>query len=438
MKNFPRIAVSALVACSLALTAVHVSAATHSQSSTTPPKLKHGITLTVWDYFGTDTAGRAERAVEVKIIKQWEHATGNHVNTPINTNNNDGKMCVAGPAGQGADIIGTPHDEISAMKACGTLAPVPTWAWTPSQKKTYIKAAVQATNLNGKTFAMPWAIETTGLFYNKALISASAFKPAAGKKYLTWAKLITTLKKIQASGKVPFGWDPGNFYYDYAAISGAGGYVFKFTKKGYNYNSLGLDNAAAIKGLTFIKNLGQSGTYKIVPDSMTGPTGDGLFAKGQEAIDWTGPWNEATFNAANINYGFAPLPSYDGKRPFRPFSTIQVYSLNKFSKHLNEAASLLSYLTRYMQAPMFKASGRLPVITSILKSKVVQRDPIGGGLAHAALAASPIPNIPEMAQVWTPAGNAIGLVFKGTATPSDAAKTMTAQIKQAIAKAHGG
>lgn len=438
MKNSLRIAVSALLACSFAFTAMHVSAASRGQSGS-PPKLKHGITLTVWDYFGTDTAGRAERAVETKIIHQWAQATSNHVNTPINTNNNDGKICISGPAGQGADIIGTPHDQVSAMQACGTLAPIPAWAWTPSQKKTYIKAAVQATTLNGKTYAMPWAIETTGLFYNKALISASAFKPAKGEKYLTWSKLIASLKKIDtSSGNLPFGWDPPNFYYDYACISGAGGYVFKFTKHGYDSSKIGLDSAAAIKGITFIKNLGQSGAYKIVPTSMTGATGDGLFAKGKEAIDWTGPWNEATFTAANINYGFAPLPSYDGKHPFRPFSTIQVYSLNKFSKHPNEAASLISYLTKHMQASMFKASGRIPVITSILKSKAVQRAAIGGGLARAALSASPIPNIPEMAQVWTPAGNAIGLVFKGQATPSDAAKIMTAQIKTNIAKAHGG
>jgi arabinogalactan oligomer/maltooligosaccharide transport system substrate-binding protein len=47
-------------------------------------------------------------------------------------------------------------------------------------------------------------------------------------------------------------------------------------------------------------------------------------------------------------------------------------------------------------------------------------------------------NIPEMNQVWTPAGNAITAVLKGQASPSAAMKTAVTQIKADIAKAHGG
>jgi len=428
--------IALLIVSAFAVTSVTVSAASHANAGTTPPKLKTGVTLTIWDYFGN---GSSERATETTIANQWAKATKNHVNIQT-TADNKGKMCVGAPGGNGADLVGVPHDQVSFMQACGVLAVVPAWAWTPSAKKAYIKAATQATNLGGKTYAMPWAIETTGLFYNKSLISASAFKPAKGQKYLLWSQLISNLKKTAASkGVSAFGWDPANFYYDAAFINGEGGYVFKYSKsKGYDYTSIGLNTAASVKAIQFIGDLSTKGKNGLVPDSMTGSVGDGLFSQGKELVDWTGPWNEQTFQKANVNFGFAPLPAFDSKHPMRPYSGVQVYALNKYSKHANEAASLLSYLTTHMQIPEFKSSGRIPVITSLLKSKTVKSDPVAGGIAKAALAASPIPNIAEMAQVWSPAGNAIGLVFKGQATASDAAKTMTSQIKADIAKAHGG
>jgi arabinogalactan oligomer/maltooligosaccharide transport system substrate-binding protein len=425
---------AALIVSAFGLTTAHVSAASHANAGTTPPKLKRGITLTIWD--GLEDV---ERPIEQQVANQWAKATGNTVKIQT-TADNKGKMCVSAPTGNGADIVGTPHDQVSYMQSCGVLAPIPAWAWSPTAKKTYIPAALKATTLAGHTYAMPWAIETTGMFYNKSLIPASDFKPAAGQKYLTWSVLIPRLKKAAASkGVGPFGWDPPNFYYDYAFISAYGGYVFKYSaKSGYDWKQIGLDTSAAVKGITFIGKLSNHGSFNLISDSMSGTVGDGLFSKGQELVDWTGPWNEGNFTKANITFGFAPLPAVDSTHPMHPFSTIQVYSLNKYSKHPNEAASLLSYLTTHMQIPIFKLSGRIPVIKSLLSSKSVQKDPVSAGLAKAALSAQPIPNIPEMSQVWTPAGNAIGLVFKGQAAPSAAAATMTTQIKAAIAKEHSG
>jgi len=434
---YVRIGVSALMAFSLALIGLNASAASHSSASAKPPKLQKGVTLNIWDFFGT---GSPERATEQQVIAQWEKVTGDHVNTPQNPSNTNTKMCVTAPTGNGPDIIGVPHDQVSVMVKCDVLSPVPAWAWNPV-KTTLIKAAVQAVTLYGKVYAMPWAIETTGLFYNKALIPSSAFKPAAGQKYLTWQKLIKTLqaKTDLSAGKPGIGWDIGNLYHDYAFMSGDGGYVFKYVKgKGFQWQNIGLDSAGAIKGITFIKDITTNGKYKLTPATMTESIALGLFTTGKLPVMLTGPWDEQNFQKANISYGFAPDPSLDGKHPSRPFSGVQVYSLNKYSKHPNEAASLLAYLTTHMQLPEFKSSGRIPVISSLLKSKAVAANSVASGLGRAAVAASPMPNIPEMNQVWTPMGNAIALALQGKATPAAAAHAAVTQIKADIAKAHGG
>jgi len=427
----------AAVTMSLGLGVSHVSAANHSGAGA--PTLKKGVTLTIWDYFCN--AGQTtcpERDAEVKVVKQWEKISHDTVKFPTNPDSHDNKMCTAGPAHQGPDIVGGPHNEMGPMVACQTLSPVPAWAWTAAQKKKYIKAAVQSTTIKGKSYSMPWAIETTGLFYNKALMKASDFKPAKGQKYLTWSKLISTFKKLNVPGGLPFGWDQANFYFDYAFIAGNGGYVFKYTKNGYDWKNIGLDSKGSIAGIKFIGDLNENGKYKLYPASMNDSTASGLFTAGKLGAYYTGPWNEQNFVKANVNYGFQPLPSFDGKHPSHPFSGLQVYALNAFTAHKNEAASLLAYLTTHMQAPEFQTSGRIPVLTALLNSKKVQRDPVAGGLAHAALGASPMPNIAEMNQVWGPMGTAIGQVVLGKATASAAAKAAVGQIKSDIAKAHGG
>jgi arabinogalactan oligomer / maltooligosaccharide transport system substrate-binding protein len=438
LRKYLHVAVALAVGLAFALTSAHVSAASHASASTTPPKLKAGVNLTVWDYFcKTGQTTCPERDTEWTVIKQWEKISKDKVNFPTNPDSHDNKMCTAGPAKQGPDLVAGPHNEMGPMVACQTLAPVPAWAWSPADKKKYIKAAIQSTTLNGKSYSMPWAIETTGLFYNKALIKPSAFTPAKGQKYLTWAKLIKTFQKLNVSNGLPFGWDQANFYFDYAFISGNGGYVFKYTKSGYDYRQIGLDTPGAIKGIQFIGDLNANGKYKLYPASMNDSTASGLFTGGKLAAYYTGPWNEANFDAAHLNYGFAPLPSFDGKLPSRPFSGLQVYAINAFSAHKNEAASLMAYLTTHMQTPEFHTSGRIPVITSILNSKTVQKNAVAGGLAKAALAAVPMPNIAEMNQVWTPMGTAIGNVVTGKDTAASAAKAAVTQIKADIAKAHG-
>jgi len=436
LKRFVHVASAALIACSLSLGALQAASASHPNASSKPPKLQKGVTLQVWDFFGT---GAPERATETKVLAAFTKKTGIKVDTPQHPDGSNAKMCVGAPTGTAPDIIGVPHDQVSQMVQCGVIAPVPAWAWNPL-KKGYVKGAVQAVTLSGKVYAMPWAIETTGLFYNKALITAKDFQPAKGQKYLTWTKLIKTLKAKTdlGSGQPGIGWDIGNLYHDYAFLSGNGGYVFKFTKKGFDWQNIGLDSSGAVKGIQFIKDLTTNGKYQLMPDSMTGSVALGLFTTNKLPVYLTGPWDEQNFDKANIKYGFVPDPSFDGKKPSRPFSGVQVYALNKYSKHPNEAAALLAYLTENMQIPEFKTSARIPVIKKLLNSKTVAKDPIASALGKAALAAAPMPNIPEMNQVWTPMGNALSQAIKNKATPSDAAKAAVAQIKSDIAKAHGG
>lgn len=442
MKRLLHLAIALALACSVGLLAANVSAASHTDASIKPPKLKKGITLTINDFFDSAKKDDPGRLTMEKVAQAWAKKTGNQVKFNGHPDNEQNKLCVDGPSGNGEDLIGVPHDQLSIMTNCKTLAPVPSWAWPPSLQKQYITAALQATNLGGKYYAMPWAIETTGLFYNKALISPSVLKPTG--KVLAWTSLIPKLQKINhpGSSRYALGWKMDDFYFDYGTIAATGGYVFKYTKNGFDYRDIGLDSAGAIKGISFIRDISTAGKYNLVPSTFTGNNGynamESLFDSGKLAVWLTGPWARENMDKNGVNYGFAPMPSVDGKNPSHQFSGVQAFAVNAFSKNKNEAFALLSYMTQEMQAPEFKTQGRVPVLKKLLRSKTVQSDPVARGLAAAVTAARPMPNIPEMGEVWTPMANALTLVVQGKMDPATAAHQAVAKIKSDIAKLHGG
>lgn len=428
---------AALVVSAVGLTSANVHAAPHSQASTKPPTLKKGVTLSVWNYFGDAPEVNAQK----KVLAAFTKSTGIKIGSVANPTNSASKFQLAAPTGNAPDIIGVPHDQVAALQAAKVLYPIPAWAWPSSEKSKYLSAAVKATTISGKSYAMPWSIQTTGLFYNKKLTSAAIFKPAKGDKFLRWSTLIPRLQKLTdiPNKKYGFVMDMDNFYYEYAFLSGYGGYVFKYQKgKGYNYKLLGLNTPAGVKAVQFFADLSATGKYKLVPTSFTTGTADALFQAGLAAVEWTGPWNEGNMTARNINYGFEALPSFNGKKPNRPFSTVQVYAVNRFSKHLNEAIALVKYLTQNMQMPFFKASGQIPVLKADLHSKTVQSSALSKQLAKAALAADPIPNIPQMAQVWTPAATDWLQAAEGKASAAAAAAQAQKDAAAAIAKANSG
>jgi arabinogalactan oligomer/maltooligosaccharide transport system substrate-binding protein len=445
LKRYIHVAIAIAMAGSLALMSGHVSAANRGDAGTTPPKLNKNVTLHLWDFFGSEK-DNPERIALSGVLNKFTKATGIKAVIDGHPTDSQTKFCTSAPAGTAPDLIGVPHDQVGVLYACKSVAPVPTWAWTPAQQKEYIPAGRVAGLEAGKQYAMPFVIETYGLFYNKALIPSSFFKTPlvkVGKQSvpapIQWSKVVAKAQSLTDLSNNKFGlaWDINNFYFDYAFLSGNGGYVFKIGKSGFDWQQLGVDTPGSIAGLQFIQDLTTAGKYKLVPSSMTGDVAKGLFDKGAAAMYITGPWDEADMKKNSINFGFEPMPAF-GKSASHPFSGLQVFSVNAFSSHKNEAFALLSYISRHFGVPDFDVTGRIPVLTKDLYSKVVQGDPTAKALSQAALAAQPMPNIPEMNQVWGAMGNALGLITKGQKSASDAAHAAATQIKADIAKAHGG
>jgi maltose-binding protein MalE len=151
-----------------------------------------------------------------------------------------------------------------------------------------------------------------------------------------------------------------------------------------------------------------------------------------------GPWAVQSFRTAGVNFGVAALPKLPNGKASSPFVGVQALFVNKYSKNTKEAWDLIRYLSIHLPMPLFKASGRVPVLKSAAKNKLVQSNPVTKVVIQAANNGEPMPNIPAMDVVWGPMGDQLQLLVQGKTTPAAAARTAQERIARAIREQSGG
>ncbi len=400
------------LAVAIALLTVVVAAGCGQQAATKQEPVK----LTVWSHM-TDP----EIAVIKQAADQWAQQTGNQVDV-VAAQGGFQDFATAAQSDQGPDIMfGLPHDNLGTFQAAGLLAPVPQGFLNPDD---YVPLGLQAVTFNGQLYAVPLSMESYALVMNTNLVKNA---PA------TWTDLINTAKSLTKKDQYGFMYDVNNFYYSYAFVAGEGGYVFKNTGSGLDPNDIGLNNAGAVKGFTFIADLVRKD--KLMPADVNGDIINGQFTAGKLAMTITGPWSIQGYKDANIPIQVVPLPAIklpDGNAP-KPFVGVYAAFVSAASKHQDLAWQLMKYLIQNTPQQLFQVGHRIPVLKSALADPAIQGDPITQAFAQSAAGGEPMPNIPQMPAVWTPAGNALTLITSGKATPQAAADQLVQNIKEQIA-----
>ncbi|MBE3578480.1 MAG: maltose ABC transporter substrate-binding protein [Caldanaerobacter subterraneus] len=377
-----------------------------SQTQTAEQK-KEPVELIVWSHL-TDP----EIAKVQEIANKWAEQTGNKVKVLADQSDFQA-FATAAQSGKGPDIMfGLPHDNLGTFQKAGLLAEVPEGV---INKDDYVPMSISAVSYDGKMYAVPIAMETYALFYNTDKVKT----PPA------------TLDDLIKLGKeVGFQYDVNNFYFSFAFIAAYGGYVFKDTGGGLDPNDIGLNNEGAKKGLELIKDFVTK--YKFMPADINGDMAKGNFQSGKIGLYISGPWDVDGFKKANVPFKVVPLPEIDGK-PTPSFAGVQAAFVSANSKHQKEAWDLMKYLVENTGLPLFETGNRIPVIKSLLDNPEVKGNEILSAFAEQAQHAIPMPNISQMSQVWTPAGNALQLITSGKVPVDKAADDMVKQIKQGIA-----
>ncbi len=378
----------------------------------TPLAAKEG-TLTIW----ADT--NRVKALQAPI-KAFTEKTGVPVQVQeLAFGDIRNQLKIAGPAGEGPNIIVGAHDWLGELVTNGLLEPID---YTADLKAKFAPVALQAFNYNGKEYGLPYGIEAIALVYNKDLV------PTPPK---TWTELETMAKQLQDAKKVDQGYvlQQGDPYHFNPMMTAFGGYVFGKNPDGtYNPKDVGLDNAGSLAAAKELDKMVKEGLLR---KDITGDLMLSMFNDKKTAMIITGPWAMDGIKKAGINYGIANVPTGPGG-PAQPFVGVQGFMVSAFAKNKDLAKA---FLTEYvasddvMQA-LYDAEPRAPAWLPVANKL---NDPDLKAFGQSASAGSPMPAIPEMSSVWDAWTKAITLIFQQQQDPEQAFKDAAKTIRDKIA-----
>ncbi|MEA3501757.1 MAG: extracellular solute-binding protein, partial [Actinomycetota bacterium] len=166
--------------------------------------------------------------------------------------------------------------------------------------------------------------------------------------------------------------------------------------------------------------------------SVNGGDAQTQFETGKAPFFLSGPWQLAGFDEAGLPYGVAKLPTIEGKA-MRPFLGAGGWFINQFSENTGVAeAFLLDYLaTEEVMTAFYEADPRNPVFKATFE-KVAEGNEIAATFALSGADGFPMPNIPEMGNVWVPLGEQILGVRNLQIDAATAMKNAAEQVRAAV------
>ncbi|HEY8426159.1 MAG TPA: maltose/maltodextrin ABC transporter substrate-binding protein MalE [Limnochordales bacterium] len=354
-----------------------------------------------------------------EVAKEFEQAYGIPVEVQeLGFGDIRDNLQVTGPAGTGPDIIVGAHDWLGQLVVNGLLEPID----FQGREDEFIPVTLEAFTWDGKVYGLPYAFESIGLIYNKALVPSP---PATFEELIQIAKTLTN----KSQGRYGFALPMPDPYHTFPLMSAGGGYVFGERDGVLDPLDIGLNNEGAVAGLELFRRMLHD--EQIMPLGVDYNAMAPLFHQGKLAMMLTGPWAFADAKKAGIDFGFAPVPSIGGK-PARPFVGVQGFMISAFSKNkLLAQTFLLDYVaTEETMKALFDQDPRPPAY--IPTSRAVSSDPLIAGVTAAASQGIPMPAIPEMASVWTAWSDAIELVINKAQSPKQALDDAVARIRSLI------
>lgn len=375
-------------------------------------------TLTVWHAY----RGGEKTAFE-KVVAMYEAkmaAKGVKVDTlAIPYDAYADKISAAVPRGKGPDVFIYAQDRLGGWVESGkTVEPVDFFL-DKATREQFLPGMLDAMTYKGTVYGLPLNYKSTTLIYNKALVQTP---PRTTGEMV---KLAKTLTKAD-SGRYGLAYWYTNFYFHAALMNAFGGRVFdKDGKLAINSK----EGIAAIKQM--MKWYKQDG---ILPPEPSEALVASLFNEGKAAMVINGPWFIGEISP-KVDFGLATLPLVDeaGKKPMRPWLTIEGAYVSAASKHKDQAYDFARYLASEEAGLVLALEGRqLHTNKRVYADKRVSGDRVLKAYHDQLANAEPMPNRAEMTMVWSPATTAMNKITKGSASPEAALKEASDTIQTNI------
>ena len=319
------------------------------------------------------------------------------------------------PTGNGPDVIVMAHDKLGQMVKNGVVSPVD----LGEAKSKFSEAAIQGVTYDGKTYGVPYAVESVALVRNNKLTTDTP---------KTFDEMIASGKK--AGSEYPFVVQmstDGDPYHLYAFESSFGNEVFKQSADGSYTSELTLGGEGASEFTQWLK---EQGAAKTLNPNITADVAKDAFLKGNAAYMVTGPWNVTAAKAAGLDVSVLPIPSAGGKEA-KPFVGVQMFYQSSKTQNQVLVSKFFQYLeTKEAQSTLQELGGRVPAMTEVANSLSDENLKQFATIAGNGL---PMPAIPAMGSVWDYWGKTEVSIVNG-ADPASTWETMVNNIQTSINK----
>ncbi|MHA7627446.1 extracellular solute-binding protein [Corallococcus sp. M7] len=364
-----------------------------------------------------------EKAALEKVVAEYNKANEGKVKVTTLAVPYDAyadKISATVPRGKGPDLFIFAQDRLGGwIEAGNTVEPIDFFL-DDATKKRFIPTTMEAMTYRGTAYGLPLNYKVITLIYNKKLVPTP---PKTSGEMVTMAKKLTDAK----AGRFGLAYAYNDFYYHAAVMNGFGGGVFD------------AKNAPTMNSPANVKSVEQVLKWKnkdgILPAEPSSALITSLFNEGKAAMVFSGPWFLGEVSK-DVDYGLARLPTLDENKgtPMKPWMTVEGVYVAAPSKNKEAAYDFAKFLTDAGPGKTLALEGRQsPANQAVYQDAKVSADPLLKAMKDQVDVAVPMPNLPEMSMVWTPATSAMNTVFKNTATPKAALDAAQKSVAKDVA-----
>lgn len=329
-----------------------------------------------------------------------------------------------GPAGLAPDVMIAPYDRVGNLGQQGHLA-----EYTFPEDERYDETDQMQVTFEEKIYGAPFVIEALVLYYNKDLLDATP-ETFEELEALTDDERFAFASESGKSTAFLANWL--DFYSTYGLLAGHGGYVFG--QDGTDPTDIGLNDSGAIEGIAYATEWFQD----VWPQGMMDATSagdfiDAQFTDGNAAAIIGGPWQAANYNEAGVNYGVSAIPTLPNGEAYQPFAGGKAWIISNYAEDQELAEEWLTYVTNEAnQQTLYDMRAEIPA-NNFTKEEVSQGDnELTSAVIEQYNTSIPMPNIPEMAEVWTGAETLMFDAASGNKTPEESANDAVKVIQENI------
>jgi multiple sugar transport system substrate-binding protein len=295
---------------------------------------------------------------------------------------------------------------------------------TDDMKKGVLPGAWTTVQYDGKSYGMPWILDTKYLFYNKDILEKAGIKTPPK----TWEELTEQAKIIKDMGllKTPIAWSWSQAeaaICDYTTLVSA--YGGEFLKDGKPV----FDQGGGLDALNYMVTSYKSGLTNPNSKEFLEEDVRKVFQNGEAAfaLNWTYMYNMANDpkdSKVAGKVGVVPAPGIAGKHDVAAVNGSMGLGITTASKYPDEAWKYITFMTsQKVQNDYAKLS--LPIWSSSYDDPAVtkgQEELIAA--AKSSLAAMyPRPTTPKYQELSSALQQAIQEALLGQSSPQDALKT---------------